>query len=198
MLNYLNKNHKNNKGFSMIELLVGMAITVTTTTIVLAIVMSAFRISSKAAVADNARQNGNYAVNRMIKMIQFADSYNGGTTNTGNGAGLGTLSTTCLGNIYKAINITYNNEEKVLQCRGGNSIYLVSDRDDRSKDEELINSRGIAVSECSFTCLSVRGATSPVITIKFDLKVGNDSTAIEKRTSIIPFRTSVKMRNRNN
>ncbi len=182
-------------GFSLIELLVGMAITVTATTIILAIVMSAFRVSSKATTADLARQNGNYAMNRMIKMIQFADSYNGRSTSLLSTAGeSGYRVNDCDGSNNTAISITYKNEEKILQCRGHNSLYLI-DPVDTTKNEQLIRTSSVAVSNCNISCLEVRPGASPVITIKFDLTIGESDAAIEKRSSI-PFRTSVKMRNK--
>ena len=205
MLSYRNKKQlnsfgskkvKDSAGFSLIELLVGMAITVTATTIILAIVMSAFRVSAKATTADTARQNGNYAMNRMIKMIQFADSYNGRSTLPGSNAGTpgNYVPDDCGRSNNTAINITYNNEEKVLQCQGHDSIFLI-DPNDPSKNEQLIRSNNVAVSNCNISCLRVRPGASPVITISFELTTGNETTALEKRTSI-PFRTSVKMRNK--
>lgn len=181
-------------GFTLIELLVGMAIMITSTTIILAIIMSAVRVSGKVTISDNARQNGTYATNRMIKMIQFADSFNGGSMATGQNAAVTSMSTSCTGEAYKAINITYNNERKVFQCRNNDSLYLVS-LDPSRTDEELISTRNVAISNCEFVCTRIPATASPVISIRYDLTIGGSEGAVEKKTSI-PFFTSVKMRNK--
>ena len=65
------------KGFSLIEILVGIAIIITATTVVLSIIVSTFRISNKTTTNSVIRQNGNYSINQVSRMLQFADSFNG-------------------------------------------------------------------------------------------------------------------------
>lgn len=192
--------NNNKKGFSLIELLVGMTIIITATTIILTIIVTSFRISSKAAVVDNARQNGNYAMNRMIRMIQFADSYNGRSTATGgsNGVRAGEnggpgWQTNCAGDTNTAININYEGEEKIIQCRNHNQIFIV-DPDATPANEELVSSTKISVASCNIKCTKATATASPVISIWFDLAIGGSGVAVEKKTKI-PFFTSVKMRN---
>lgn len=202
MYHYLNKikeflqsnnlrSAKTGAGFTLIELLVGMAIMITSTTIILAIIMSAVRVSGKVTVSDNARQNGTYAMNRMIKIVQFADSYVGGSNNA-NSLTNGNWAQTCNNTSYQLINVVYSTEQKVLQCRGG-SIYLINLTPSRT-DEELISSNNVAVSNCEFVCTRIPATASPVISIRYNLSIGGSEGAVEKKTSI-PFFTSVKMRN---
>lgn len=189
-------------GFSLIELLVGMAIIITSTTIILTIIVSSFRISSKATVVDSARQNGNYAMNRMIRMIQFADRYNGRSRALGATAGIKGSDggpdwhTDCADNDNTAININYEGEEKIIQCRNRNSIYIVDPVPAPPSGEILIITDKIKVAECNITCSQISDTASPVISIKYKLTIGDSDSVVERKTSSIPFFTSVKMRNK--
>lgn len=174
--------HNMNKGFTLIELLVGLAIIITTTTVILSIILSSFRISSKSTSLDTVRQNGNYAIGRMSKMIQFADSF-GGVSNSGAD---GSYSTTCTDNAqYPYIKITHLESEKIFKCIN-NSIYI--------NDDKLINSPKISTTSCSFKCIKVNSSALPVVTIKFQLSL--DTNNVVEKMATIPFSTSVLMRNK--
>jgi type II secretory pathway pseudopilin PulG len=183
---------KNSKGFSLIELLVGIAIIITAMTIVLAIIVSSFRISGKNTSTESVRQNGSSAINQMSRMIQFADGFVGVT----NDASFATTVPVCeippsdpaiQPTKYKYLRINFNGSQKTFSCA---SNQLQSD------GTSMIDNNKISVptSDCYFTCTQDNAAVAPVIGINFDLAMGDESTVNERRARM-NFSTKVKMRN---
>lgn len=167
-------------GFSLIELLVGIAIIITTSTIVLSIIVSSFRISSKTTASSTVRQNGNYALAQMTRQLKFADSFQGAHR-----AGSPVIDNPCgVGVDYDQVDIKQNKEDVSIVC---------SDDEISVDGENSIDTNNIQIGSCSLTC-SQAGSEGPVITIDFDLAIGDADTAIEDRASI-DFSTTVKMRN---
>lgn len=171
---------KTDSGFSLIELLVGVAIMITTTTIVLSIIISSFRISSKTTASSIVRQNGNYTLSQVSRMLQFADSFEGAFVNAGDS----TATACALGLTVNRIDIKYNKNDISFVCT--NSDITIDGK-------SSINTNNIQVSSCSFICTQP-GSEGPVIKINFDLTTGDLNTPIENRASV-NFSTTVKMRN---
>lgn len=177
------------KGFSLIELLVGIAIIITATTVVLSIIVSSFRISGKSTSNSVVRQNGNYAMAQMSRIIQFADSFDGAYDASGS------FYPTCDDDVtksYSTINVHYGGNPKSLVCRQGASGGIEIG-DGVNPPQEIIDTK-MSVTSCHFTCTQDNGAVAPVIGINFGLNLGDSNTVVEK-TSHVDFSTSVKMRN---
>lgn len=184
---------KNKSGFSLIELLVAASIIITATTVVLAIITTSFRSSNKISSNQLIRQNGNYAINQMTKMIQFADSFEGASVDGQDGS-----FAACAPDVsYHAIRVKYQREYKVLLCSENNIEILTPATDERFS---LIDRSSVNVvapdgrDPCSFTCTQDNLSTGPVIGINFSLSLPNEGKSAEKSASG-EFSTSVKMRN---
>lgn len=178
-------------GFSLIELLVGIAIIITATTVVLSIIVSSFRITNKSSSNQVIRQNGNYAVLQMSRMLQFADSFKGASEDDSPGS----YDPICReGTIYHYIKITYNGIDKTISCTDTDENLGGLQTDDGSGYKSLIDRNKISVNGCELTCSQVNAAVGPIIGIRFILGLGDDSTLPEKSASV-DFSTTVKMRN---
>lgn len=174
-------NNKANSGFSLIEVLIGSFIVFATTAVVLSMIISSFRISSKTTTDSVIRQNGNYALTQISKMLQFADTFE---------------SITCGGNTFDNCSITrsscsrvdfvYKNTPANVACAGGEVRVNGATSIDSDKVEVVSGS-------CNFTCTQ-NPETGPVIGISFTLTSGGSGTVVEKRSEM-DFSTSVRMRN---
>lgn len=174
-------------GFSMIELLVGVAIIITSSTIVLAIILSSFRISGTNTTKENVRQNGSNALSKMSRSIQFADSFVA-VNNTGEQTSMvcEAPSADTEPTQYKYLMVKYNGPIRTYSCVN-NKI--------RVDGVSMIDDTKVSVptGDCFFTCTQ-QNQSAPVIGINFDLITGDETSSIEKR-STMNFSTTVKMRN---
>lgn len=180
---------KNKSGFSLIELLVATSIIITAMTIVLGIIISSFRISSKSATQDVLRQNGNYALSQMSRTIQFTDGFVGVSSEAD-----ATNFVSCIdppGQISN-INVSYNKLPHVFSCKDNtapnNGIF--------DNGNPMIDSSKIKVEagSCNITCLQLNDSAAPVIGISFRLIYGGSSSTFEKN-STQQFSTRIKVRN---
>jgi len=170
---------KNNKGFSLIEIMVGITIVIFASTMVLTIIISSFRISSKTTVSSVIRQNGNYALSQASRMLQFADSFTSVTCGGITYPDCRTAKTNC-----NEVRINYNGVDKRITCSTSTGIGINS--------TSSIDTVKFIVSSCNFTCSQDSGE-APVIGIDFELAT-RGTNAVEK-SSKMNFSTSVKMRN---
>jgi type II secretory pathway pseudopilin PulG len=171
---------KNSKGFSLIELMVGIAIIITSTTIVLSIIVSSFRISNKNNSADTVRQNGNYAISKISRTVQFAESF---VATSVNGS---TFTPACTDGVsYRAIRLMYQDVSTTVTC--SNDFIRVNGNPITANNIDVVNNT------CIITCERDLDST-PVVGIEFSLQRGGSNTSGEQ-TSRIDFSTKVKMRN---
>lgn len=175
----------NNRGFSLIEILVSIAIIITATTVVVATLFSSFRGISKSVVSEEVRQNGNNAINRMSRTIQFAESFQGASEN---GTDYDSSCVLAAGTDYKFIRVRSAGNLLTLSC---NNLSMGT-----TSLSPLIDVAKVKVTEgsCSFSCIQESDIDSPVIGISFELSQASE-TVPEKSKSIY-FSTTVKMRNR--
>ena len=173
------KNKNKNKGFSLVELLVGIVITISAATLVLSIIISSFRISTKTNTNAILRENGNYALSQISKTIQFSDSF----TNVKQGNTEINCLNTSVSNLSE-VNVVYNDVNTSIKCSGDRILI---------NNQSSIDSSNVKVvsGSCSFTCKQ-SGNEGPEIGIDFSLTTGPGAA---ESTSRLNFSTSVKMRN---
>ena len=173
---------KNSFGFTLIEMLVSIAIIITTTTVVVAILSSSFRGITKSTISEDVRQNGNNALNRMSRSIQFAESFQGISEN---GTDYVTRCSLAEGENYNYVRIRTNTQTVTFSC---------TDSDIMMGSASLLDKSRVSVveSSCAITCLQESETVPPVIGISFGLfKAG----VTDQKNSEVFFSTSVKMRN---
>ena len=174
------KKQSKRAGFTLIEILVSISIVITTTTIIVAILTSSFRGISKSNISEDVRQNGNNAISRMSRLIQYAQGFRGASTDDAD------YEPSCLlgeGKNYQYIKVLSAGQEVKLSCNNlsvGTSPLI-----------DITKVRVVA-GTCSFTCTQASDA-SPIIGISFDLSEA--SASVPEKSKTIHFSTTVKMRN---
>ncbi len=175
-------NKKFSLGFTLIELLVSIAIIITTTTVVVAILASSFTGITKSSISEDVRQNGNSALSRMTRTIQFAESFQGVSKD-----GVDYVPSCSLsgGETYNYVKVKTNTQIVTLSCTNADIMMGTSSLLDKNKVSVLKDS-------CAITCLQENISTPPVIGISFGLF---NASATDQKKSESFFSTSVKMRN---
>lgn len=176
---------RKNQGFTLIELLTVMMIMITVGLIIAAILVSTLRGSNKTNTVNTVRQNGDYAISQISKMLEFAQSFGGVSNDNIN------YSTACSSPTtpYNYIKIkSFDNGQTIFSCNTSNSTIA-------SNGASLINPNDVSLIDCSFTCS--RNISVPP-TIGIDLKLTQkSSTGLFENNASIEFKTSVIMRNLN-
>jgi len=177
------------RGFTLIELLVALVVIVSFGSIVVNIITSAFRGTSKTDVINKVRENGNYAISEMTRLIKYAKSFDGASED-------GATNWTCeivpaIPVQYKAVKITsFDGTTTVFSCEANTINANGASLMDAGPSGAVLLSPGT----CFFTCSRKSIADSPQIGINFTLVSNNVSGIVEKQATI-PFATSIKVRN---
>jgi prepilin-type N-terminal cleavage/methylation domain-containing protein len=176
-------------GFTLIELLVALVVIASFGTIVVNIITSTFRGTSKTDVVNKVRENGNYAISQMSRTVRYAKSFDGASTD-------GVTNWTCeivppIPVQYKAVKITsFDGTTTVFSCEANTINTNGASLMDAGPTGSVLLSPGT----CFFTCARKNTLDSPTIGIKFTLTSKITSGIAEKQASI-PFETSIKVRN---
>jgi len=164
--------------------------------IVAGILVSSLRGGSKSTVLDNVRQNGNYAITQMSKMIIYAQSFNGVSRDGGISY---TTDCTQAAPSYQYIKITsFDGGVTVFSCNGPADTppNTLASRSGSLTPSSLLDTTSVSLISCSFTCTQDNFGQAPTIGINFTLSQFGLSNFAEK-TANIPFQTSVTIRNNN-
>lgn len=182
-----NSKFKTISGYTLIELLVVMGVMLTVGLIVVSILVSSLRGVNKASTIETVRQNGNYTILQLSRMIEFAQSF-GGVSSDGTSPYTINCPQTSPIPTYKYIKITsFDSAQTIFSC---DSVKIASN------GASFINTTDVSISGCYFTCTRQNLSQSPVIGINFTLSQQSTSSFFEKKASI-PFSTSVVIRNLN-
>lgn len=184
---------KNNKGFTLVELLAVSVVMVAVSVIITATITSSLRGTTKTNTINDVRQNGNYAISQVSKMIEYAKSF-GGVSNDGVN-----FTSSCI-NLALPLTPTptppqYSNI-KIIGFDNGETIFSCSSVI-ASNGASLIDTNLVFVDACSFTCSQDKSTDAPIIGINFSLSKKTTSSLFENKASV-SFKTSVKMRNLSN
>ncbi len=160
------------KGFTLIELMVVMAVTIFVGGIIGSILFSSLRGTNKSNALTTVRQNGNFALIQMTKMIRDAKKLNSPCT------------------ISDTINFS--------SFSGGDTVFICDLSNPQgptisSNGASLLDQNAVSVSSCAFTCTQNSESDYPTIGISFTL--GTLTSQAQEKTVSIPFQTSVTMRN---
>ncbi len=178
---------KTSFGYTLIELLVVMGVMLTVGLIVVSILVSSLRGLNKASTIETVRQNGNYAILQISRMIEFAQSF-GGVSSDGIAPYAITCPQTSPTPTYKYLKITsFDSFQTIFSCDLGKIA---------SNGASFINTTDVSISNCYFTCTRQNLSQSPAVGINFTLSQQSTSNFFEKKASIL-FSTSVVIRNLN-
>ncbi len=177
-------------GFTLIELVVVIAVLVTIGSIAIGTITFSLRGTNKTNTIENIRQNGNYAISQIAKTIEYAQSFDGlssdGTTYTTSCPITQPTPTPSTSN-YSHIRIKSSDSNPIVYHCTGNTI--------TQNGTSFIDTDTIVVSDCSFTCTVSGTSDVPVIGITFTLSPVGASELVEKSNPPIKFETSVTVRN---
>ena len=196
------KNFKNKTGFTLIELLVVMFILVTVGVIVTGIFAGTLRGGNKGSNINDIRQNGNYVISQMSKMIAYTKAFEGVCDpETADCTDPNSFITFCppLSTDYKYLKIkSFDGGETIFSCNGDsdtppNTIASRSAAALPAAADSLIDISKMKTTVCGFRCVSSSESVSPTIDVVFTLSSLN-GTLVENN-STIDFETSIKPRN---
>jgi prepilin-type N-terminal cleavage/methylation domain-containing protein len=201
MLNCFIVKTKESKGFTLVELLVVVAVIGSISAIIAGVVASTLRGTNKTSTVNNVRENGNYAVSQISRTIKYAKTIEGASLD-GNPpwecqAMPFPLTPTPTPIRYKAVKtIDFNGVETTFSCNNSAdtpSLTIASNND------SLISADTIALPTpvstfCFFTCVKERITDSPSIGINFTLTSKTVSNLVETQASV-RFSNLIKGRN---
>lgn len=167
-------------GFTLVEMLAVIIVFVFVGGIMLSILVTSLRTSSKTDTLSAVRENGNYVITQMSKTIRDAR----GLISPFPCVTPATVSTITVLNADQD-QITYT-------CTSPPSPTPATIA---SNSATMLDTAAVAVTTCSFTCTQSSESELPIIQINFSLKQQGTSTFAEKTVSNVSFQTSVVMRN---
>lgn len=211
------------KGFTLVELLVVLAILVTIGSIISAILYSAFRGSGKATTTEIVRQNGDYAMTQMTKLIKNSAwnlVYNSGDGVSADGKTYTTICVLPTGtptptpSVYHYLRVTSlrDNQQTTFLCDStadvapsirvvptpapGVPIASISAYGQSGQVVyQLADPKAVNVISCQFVCSTPIAGTNPTITITATLQpaTATNSNLLEALTGPITFNTTIEM-----
>lgn len=171
-----------------------MTIIATAGTIIAGILVVTLRTSSKAASITTVRQNGEYALSQMTKMIRFAKNYQGVRAD-GQEAFTSDCSLSSPDIKYTEVKLTgFDDQETILSCTKEDPPTIASNGATLINTEEVsivTNESGIS---CWFACTQGTPADQPKIDINFSLQKKSSEDVVDTQTRV-NFHTSVVPRN---
>lgn len=190
------------KGFTLIELLVVVAVVGVVIILAGVILVSSLRSTSKTNTVTLVRQNGNYAISQMAKMIRSAKRLEGVSldrvTYSPNcvlpTAGSGTP--TPVPRQYKSIKITsFDNGQTIFACQpaDGTTPANISSNSALLLDTTVVS---LDHTSCYFSCTQDNVSLAPTVDIYFNLAQAGSSGFFEQKAAM-PFQTTIIMRNIN-
>lgn len=189
-------NLRQQKGFTLVELLASIIILVAVGSIVAGIITASLRGTNKTNLIENIRENGNYTISQIARTIEYAQVFNG-LSNDGIG-----YTTICPFSAsptppptpppppqYKFIKVTPPNSDPIVySCATPLTI--------TANDASLIDTSSIALTDCVIACAQSRATDIPIIKISFKLGPKTPTGIAENNSlSSILFETSVTIRN---
>lgn len=182
------RNFRNQKGYTLLELLAVMIVMAAIGLLVATILVSSLRGTNKTNVINTVRENGNYTIQQMSKMIEFAQTFQGVSLNGVSYSSACSVPSTQ----YSYIKITsFDNGQTIFSCNMGSNPKTIA-----SNSASFINTSDVTLTSCYFTCTRNNLSQSPTIGINFNLSQNSTSSFFEKKASI-SFDTSVVIRNLN-
>lgn len=173
------------RGFTLVEILVGMVIFITVVTVVLSVFITVLRGSKNSDSLILVKQNGEKAMNQIVKGLRYAKSLD-----YPNLSGGSVPACTEAGTVVTSVSVTsVNLTQSVFSCPSvfNNPNYI------DVNGNRLTDINSVLVESCYFVCTQKIGS-SPVISINFQLSKINPNGLIEGRV-VIPFQSSVTLRN---
>lgn len=167
------------KGFTLIELLIAMSVVVVVGSILGAIILSSLQGANKTTSISSVRQNGNFAISQMSKMIRDAQRVDSPVC---------TIPPSPTPTLAPVRSIT------ITSLDGFQTTFDCSGTTISSNSASLLDTSTVSLSSCSISCIQTN-LDSPTVGISFTL-IKAAATIFEQRASI-SFHTTVSLRSAN-
>lgn len=168
------------QGFTLVEMLAVIIVFIFVGGIMLSILVTSLRTSSKTDTLSAVRENGNYVITQMSKTIRDA-------------RGLVSPFPCVTPTTVSSITILDTDQDQITYTCS--ILPTPTPGSIASNSASMIDTSVVSVSDCSFTCMQDSESQLPIIQINFSLKQNNTSKFAEKTISNVSFQTSVVMRN---
>lgn len=168
-------------GFTLIEVIVVIGVFVILSTIILSILVTIIRGSKKSDSVVSVRQDGEHAMDQIVRVLRFAKSLDPATTCDG---------ATQLNNItITAVDLSQN----TFTCPATSANPIKMNNTTNLTNSNISQVVVTPVNSCYFVCTQNTGRP-PTIRINFNLSKVNSNGVLEGNTTI-PFQSSVILRN---
>lgn len=178
------------KGFTLVEVLISITIISVVSSLLVSVFVISLRTTSKINNLQIVRQNGSYVQTQMVKMLRFAQLFDGlssdGTT----------FTPACLppstepGTVEKFDYIrftSFDGGQTTFSCDAAGGTIA-------SNSASFFDTSILTVSGCSFSCTQISANTPYTIGITFTLSKRNALGLVEDAAPL-RFQTAVTMRN---
>lgn len=201
------------RGFTLIELVAVMLIFITVSTTITAILFSSLRGASKTNTLTSARENGQYAINQIVRTVRYAKNFQGVAINASSPlitnctvVTPGQTTPTPTPARYTIVRVTdFNQVQHLFSCNSATDVpantlsYSTITNATPTAPTSLLDTTAVSLvpNSCYFSCTQLSITDSPSITINFTLTnpVSSRAPLVENTFSAIPFQTTVTLRN---
>lgn len=188
MRKYIHRFLANKNGFTLVELLAVIIIFSLISGIGAVILVTSLRTSTKTNTLTNVKQNGDYAISQMVKVIRNAQAVT--DPNCTIAGALTPIPT------VTSISVTNpDGSSATFNCAGNSITYATGTN---PTPQPYLDTNVVVTTSCSFACSQTTVTDYPVVNISFSLNSAK-SGPIENSASAnpIPFSTNVTLRNQN-
>lgn len=183
------------KGYTLVELLAVIVVLVVVGAITTSIIVSTLRGSNRSRAVNNVRQNGDFVLSQMSKMIAYSKVFDGISTDGTNyvtdctSQSTSPLTPTPIPTQYSYL--------KISSFDGGSTVFFCGGSPDTiaSNGASMVDNSSINVASCYFICTQTTLLTPPTIDIYLTLSEINSGSLFAENNVTIPFVTSVTPRN---
>lgn len=187
--------HKeSSRGFTLIEVLAVMLVFGIIGSVAAGILVTTLRTSNKSAILTTVKQNGDYAITQITKILR--NSYTLQTPAPPCGSPSNPTNTSFLEVLDN------NGNQSTITCIDGNpppgvSANTITLQSGGGAQTSLLDTTKVKTTTCSFTCAQASQSDYPVIGITFGLTQLSTSNFVEQiaSASAITFTTSLVFRN---
>lgn len=169
---------KTEKGFTLVELLAVIAVLGVVGSVIFGVLLTTLRGSNRSDSLAVVSQNGNVAMNQMVRMIQFAKKIE--------------VPTTCY--IDDTETSVATSSVTIRNYDDGLTEFSCANETLSSNSASLIDTNQVEISSCQFTCTQESTYDVPSIHILFTASKKGDGQLFEN-TASLPFETMVTPRN---
>jgi prepilin-type N-terminal cleavage/methylation domain-containing protein len=170
--------NQNHRGFTLVELLAVVAVLGIVASILFGVLFTTLRGSSKSESLTLVSQNGNAALNQMIRMARFAK----------------TLQSPDSCYVSAEQTSVATSSVTLINADGGTSKFECSDNTISSNSASLLDMTSVQTSSCQFICSQSTQYDAPQLEIQFTLQ-RKSATGIIDTSTELPFEATVTFRN---